>query len=116
MKDKLVASEVAGIKNICGELAKMTEGFIGSEIEQVVISSLCDAFFENRPLKFEDLAKNIATTVPLSMTQREQVLALRNWANVRAVSATKTSSLKQYTKEIDVDNVSASRGGRTLDF
>ena len=116
LKDKLVASEVAGIKNICGELAKMTEGFIGSEIEQVVISSLCDAFFENRPLKFEDLAKNIETTVPLSTTQREQVLALRNWANVRAVSATKTSSLKQYTKEIDADNVSASRGGRTLDF
>ena len=57
LKDKEVASEVAGMKNICTELAKMTEGFIGSEIEQVVISSLCDAFFESRPLKFEDLAK-----------------------------------------------------------
>jgi hypothetical protein len=50
------------------------------------------------------------------MTQREQILALRAWANVRAVSATKTSSLKQYTKEIDSENVSSSRGGRTLDF
>ena len=94
----------------------MTEGFIGSEIEQVVVSSLCDAFFEQRPLKFEDLAKNISTTVPLSMTQREQILALRAWANVRAVSATKTSSMKQYAREIDGDNVTASRGGRTLDF
>lgn len=54
----------------------MTEGFIGSEIEQVVISSLCDAFFENMPLQFENLARNIATTVPLSMTQREQILIL----------------------------------------
>lgn len=116
LKDKEVASEVAGMKNICTELAKMTEGFIGSEIEQVVISSLCDAFFESRPLKFEDLAKNIANTVPLSMTQREQILALRAWANVRAVSATKTANLKQYTKEINEDNVSTSRGGRTLDF
>ena len=94
----------------------MTEGFIGSEIEQVVISSLCDAFFENRPLKFEDLERNIATTVPLSTTQREQILALRAWANVRAVSATKTSSKKQYGNEIDEKNVAASRGGRTLDF
>ena len=116
LKDKEVASEITSVKNLCGELAKMTEGFIGSEIEQVVVSALCDAFFENRPLQFEDLAKNIATTVPLSMTQREQILALRAWANVRAVSATKTASLKQYTKEIDNENVTTSRGGRTLDF
>lgn len=116
LKDKEVASEIAGVKNLCGELAKMTEGFIGSEIEQVVVSALCDAFFENRPLKFEDLEKNIATTVPLSLTQREQILSLRAWANVRAVSATKTSNLKQYAKETTGENVSASRGGRTLDF
>jgi ATP-dependent 26S proteasome regulatory subunit len=116
LKDKEVSSEITNVKNLCGELAKMTEGFIGSEIEQVVISSLYDAFFDNRPLRFEDLAKNIASTVPLSTTQREQILALRAWANIRAVSATKTSSLKQYAKEIDSENVSASRGGRTLDF
>lgn len=116
LKNKEVASEVAGIKNICTELAKITEGFIGSEIEQVVVSALCDAFFENRPLKFEDLARNIQTTVPLSTTQREQILALRAWANVRAVSATKTSNLKAYKKEDNQENVSASRGGRTLDF
>ena len=103
-------------KEVASELAKMTEGFIGSEIEQVVVSALCDAFFENRPLRFEDLAKNIQTTVPLSMTQREQVLALRQWANVRAVSATKTSKMKNYSKEIDEGNAATSRGGRTLDF
>ena len=116
LKDKEVASEIITMKNLCTELANMTEGFIGSEIEQVVISSLCDAFFENRPLKFEDLAKNISTTVPLSMTQREQILALRAWANVRAVSATKTSCLKNYNKETNEENITAGRGGRTLDF
>ena len=116
LKDANVASEISKIENLCTELAKMTEGFIGSEIEQVVVSALCDAFFENRPLMFEDLAKNIANTVPLSTTQREQILALRAWANVRAVSATKTSCLKEYTKEIDEKNISSSRGGRTLDF
>lgn len=116
LKNKEVASKVVGIKNLCSELAKMTEGFIGSEIEQVVISSLCDAFFENRALSFDDLSKNIANTVPLSTTQREQILSLRAWANVRAVSATKTSNLKEYAKDINENNISASRGGRTLDF
>ena len=116
LKDKNVASEIIKVKGLCEELAKRTEGFIGSEIEQVVVSSLCDAFFENRPLMFEDLEKNISTTVPLSMTQREQILALREWANVRAVSAAKTSNLKKYSKEINAENVTASRGGRTLDF
>lgn len=116
LKNKEVASEISQVKNLCGELAKMTEGFIGSEIEQVVIAALCDAFFENRPLQFEDLAKSISTTVPLSMTQREQILALRAWANVRAVSATKATNKKQYNNEIDDKNISASRGGRTLDF
>jgi SpoVK/Ycf46/Vps4 family AAA+-type ATPase len=116
LKDKEVAGEIAEIKNVCTELAKLSEGFIGSEIEQVVISALFDAFSENRALKFEDLANNIATTVPLSKTQKEQILALRAWANVRAVSATKTSSLKQYTKEINEENIASSRGGRNLDF
>ena len=116
LKDKEISSEIDKIPNLCSELAKMSEGFIGSEIEQVVVSSLCDAFFENRALKFEDLTKNIQTTVPLSMTQREQILALRAWANVRAVSATKTSGRKAYKSEIDAENISASRGGRQLDF
>ena len=50
------------------------------------------------------------------MTQREQVLALRQWANVRAVSAAKTSKMKKYSKEIDEQDAATSRGGRTLDF
>ncbi len=116
LKDKNVACEIIKVKNLCAELAKMTEGFIGSEIEQVVVSALYDAFFENRPLVLEDLTKNIQTTVPLSMTQREQILALRAWANVRAVSAAKTSNLAKYGKETDDGSVSTSRGGRTLDF
>ena len=110
LKDKVIASEIIEHKNICTELANMTEGFIGSEIEQVVVSALCDAFFENRPLKFEDLAKNVASTVPLSATQREQILALRAWANVRAVSATKNSCRREYKQEIDENNISSSRG------
>lgn len=61
LKDKEVASEVAGMKNICTELAKMTEGFIGSEIEQVVISSLCDAFLKADRLSLKIWQKILQT-------------------------------------------------------
>ena len=98
-------------------LAKLTEGFIGAEIEQVVISALCEAFFENRPLEFSDLEKVISTTVPLSKTQREQIIAIREWANVRAVTATKKEDLSSYsTEDESSDNISEGRGGRTLEF
>ena len=100
-------------------LAKMTEGFIGSEIEQVVISALCDAFFENRALKVSDFEKAIANTVPLSQTQKEQILAIRAWANIRAVCASSKESIQKYTETPAAaqtpDDVTASRGGRRLD-
>jgi len=97
----------------------MNEGFIGSEIEQVVISALCDAFFENRVLKFSDFEKAIANTVPLSQTQKEQILAIREWANVRAVCASSKESIEKYTPQTANvtanQDISASRGGRRLD-
>ena len=70
-----------------------------------------------------DFEKIIETTVPLSTTQKEQIVAIRQWANVRAVSATSTTNKTEYQKESDDENpqdekrdVSRARGGRTLDF
>lgn len=97
------------------KLAEMTEGFIGSEIEQVVISALCDAFFENRALQFSDFEKAIANTVPLSQTQKEQILAIREWANVRAVCASSKERVEKYTSSETPQDVNAARGGRRLD-
>jgi SpoVK/Ycf46/Vps4 family AAA+-type ATPase len=65
-------------------LAQETEGFSGSEIEQVVISALYDAFEAGYDLKEADLLNNIVLSVPLSQTMREQVTALRNWARTHA--------------------------------
>lgn len=50
----------------------MTEGFVGAEIEQVVISALYEAFFNKRPLEFSDLANTIKNVVPLSVTQKSK--------------------------------------------
>ena len=104
--------------SIIDKLAAMTEGFIGSEIEQVVISALCNAFFENRALEFSDFEKSIENTVPLSQTQKEQITAIRQWANIRAVSASSRESVQTYnhTKDNSTDDITSSRGGRRLDI
>ena len=119
LKDERVCVHIKpNDENLINELARRTEGFIGSEIEQVVISALCDAFFENRQLEFCDFEKAISNTVPLSTTQKEQILALREWANIRAVSASSKENIEQYQNNNPEENsdITLSRGGRRLDI
>ena len=116
LKDKEVASKIDLNDNLYTELAQMTEGFVGAEIEQVVISALYEAYFNKRPLDFSDLANTIKNVVPLSVTQKEQILAIRQWANIRAVAATKKDDMAEYSSKTDSeDDVNSSRGGRALD-
>jgi SpoVK/Ycf46/Vps4 family AAA+-type ATPase len=68
-------------------LADESEGFTGSEIEEVVVSGLYTAFSDNQGLTTDDLAREIKGTVPLSITMAEKVAALRAWASERAVRA-----------------------------
>ena len=104
-------------------LVAATEGFSGAEIEQVVISSCFDAFDERRALTGDDLLREISNTVPLAVTQAEQIAALRAWADVRAVAASTPEDREGYsTPEIsggrvpvvDPDAVLA-RGGRAVE-
>lgn len=115
LKDKEVASKIVVNDDLYKQLAQMTEGFVGAEIEQVVITALYEAFFNNRPLEFSDLTNTIKNVVPLSVTQKEQILSLRQWANIRAVAATKKDDMAQYGSDTDGDDVNSSRGGRALD-
>lgn len=61
-------------------LAAMTVGFSGAEIEQVVIDGLYAAFGNGGDLTQDDLAACAGASVPLSMTVREKINALRRWA------------------------------------
>lgn len=115
LKDKEVSSLIDVSDDLCLELAEKTEGFVGAEIEQIVVSSLFEAFYNNRPLELSDLTNTINNVVPLSVTQKEQILALRQWANIRAVAATKKDDMESYTSDLNQDDVNASRGGRALD-
>ncbi len=118
LKDQEVASKLEINDELFEKLASMTEGFVGAEIEQVVITALYEAFFNKRPLEFSDLENTIKNVVPLSVTQKEQILALRQWANIRAVAATRKDDMAQYSSDVgegEEADVNSSRGGRALD-
>ena len=100
LKDKDVSSKLQLNDELYKQLAQMTEGFVGAEIEQVVITALYEAFFNKRPLEFSDLTNTIKNVVPLSVTQKEQILAIRQWANIRAVAATKKDDMAEYSFSI----------------
>ncbi|MFG1775950.1 AAA family ATPase [Micromonospora sp. NPDC049048] len=74
--------------DLLGELAGLSEGYSGAEIEQAVVGGLFDAFAERRPLRRDDLVRALVSMVPLSVTQAERIDAVRSWADARAVAAT----------------------------
>jgi SpoVK/Ycf46/Vps4 family AAA+-type ATPase len=65
-------------------LAVAAQGFSGAEIEQVIISSLYDAFEEERDLSTQDLLNNIKETIPLSQTMEAEISRLRRWGRTHA--------------------------------
>jgi len=68
-------------------LARMTEGFSGSEIEVVVVAALYTAFSHGSPMDTQAITIEIQRTRPLSVTMAERISELREWAKDRAVSA-----------------------------
>lgn len=69
-------------------LARRTDRFSGSELEQVVLSALYAAFSAGRDLQQADLLAAAAETVPLATTYEDRIQALREWARTRARPAT----------------------------
>jgi hypothetical protein len=68
-------------------LARLTTGFSGSEIEQVVLSGLYSAFSEGTSLSTAVLAQEAKRARPLSTTMAERISHMRTWARDRAVLA-----------------------------
>jgi len=126
IKKRFVNPEVVGNlvidKAFIDRLTARTEGFTGAEIEQVVVSALFEAFAENRSVTEDDFIFAIESTVPLIVTQAEQIDSIRQWANLRAVSA--TSNDHKNSEEIVEPSTqpsiskpeSSPRGGRSIEF
>lgn len=70
-----------------GALVRASDGYTGAEIETAVGDALHLGFDEGREVRSEDLVKAILARVPLTMTMREQIDALRDWAARRAKPA-----------------------------
>ena len=66
-------------------LVQASEGFSGSEIEQAVTASLLGALQRKLPLTTEQVVAELRSTVPLSVTRREDVARLRADAQGRFV-------------------------------
>ncbi|MES2789176.1 MAG: AAA family ATPase [Planctomycetota bacterium] len=66
------------------ELARLSDGFSGAEIEEAIVSALFDAFSRQVPLDTETIKTSLAETVPLSKTMHEELSSLRSWAQGRA--------------------------------
>lgn len=66
-------------------LAPASEGFSGSEIEQVVVSALYAVHPENSEMTTQHLLDEIQATRPLSVVMAEKINKLRTWAADRTV-------------------------------
>jgi hypothetical protein len=60
-------------------ISHSTAGFVGAELEQVVIDAMYEAFAEGVALQASHLQRSVEQTVPLSRSQVEVVRSLRNW-------------------------------------
>ncbi len=65
------------------ELAALSEGFSGAEIEQAVVSALYDAFDAGREVEMADVARCVNALTPISAAMRADIAALRAWAAPR---------------------------------
>jgi ATP-dependent 26S proteasome regulatory subunit len=69
------------------QVSAAARGFSGAEIESVVQTALYVAYSQKQQLATQHLLDAIKGTVPLSTTRAEEIDALREWAEKRAVPA-----------------------------
>jgi AAA+ superfamily predicted ATPase len=60
-------------------LAWRCEGYVGAEVEQAIIDAMYVAFNEHREFTTADIEAAFSRQVPLSVSQREVIGALRQW-------------------------------------
>ena len=62
------------------QLAAASEGYVGSELEQAIIDAMYLGFDDGqREFTTNDIMRSLQRQVPLSVSQRENIAALRSW-------------------------------------
>ena len=89
--------------------------FSGSEVEQVVVSALYEAFDadpHNRELTTDQLLHSAREIVPLAVTMAEKIADMREWARTRARTASLPQAQSQPRRTKDRFAVPTEPGGR----
>ena len=73
------------------KLVDATAEYSGAELEQAVVAALYDAFDTGNDLSTEGMQNTLRDIVPLAVTMREQIEAMREWARTRARPASARS-------------------------
>lgn len=78
------------------KLAKESDGYVGAEIEQAIIDAMYIGFDQQREFTTDDVSEALNQLVPLSRSQQETIVSLRNWLKEgRALSASKAHKKQQ---------------------
>lgn len=70
-------------------LAAATAGFVGAEIEQVVLDAIIDAWDAGTDITTAMMVAAAGRTYPMSVTAREKIEMVRDWAKTRARAASR---------------------------
>ena len=82
------------------QLARITDGFTGSEIEAAFTEALFLAFAQEREPSDLDIAKVLTEFVPLSKQMADQINGLRQWAKGRARPATSFAASERRLRKL----------------
>ena len=77
-------------------LSEQSKDFTGAEIEAAIVSAMYEAFNESREFDTYDIIQSLKEIVPLSVTMKEEIDALKIWASDRARNASNSGKLKKY--------------------
>jgi AAA+ superfamily predicted ATPase len=80
-------------------LATLSEGYVGAEIEQGIIDAMYLGFNQNREFTTQDVAIALRNQVPLSVSQRETIEALRNWLKEGRAQSASFEEIQQAESE-----------------
>lgn len=61
------------------QLARCAKGYVGAELEQAIVDAMYVGFNETREFVTADIVAALGRQVPLSVSQRETIGALRSW-------------------------------------
>jgi SpoVK/Ycf46/Vps4 family AAA+-type ATPase len=79
-------------------LAEASEGYSGAEIEKVLESAMFTAFSQRRDFTTHDMVKALQSKIPLSITMKEKIEAIRAWGKLRAKNASRCTGEIDLTK------------------